>query len=278
MNQNQIVLQQDETILPSPQAARQAMITLQRIMQEVLEESDYAVIQGRRWRKRSAFAKLRRVFGITVTILHEGWEELPDGEFGYRVTVRAEFPDGRYEDGDGYCDSTELKRGGIAPTRHNVRAKAITRAKNRATADLLGTGEVSAEELAPEVEMPRQPRAPRSAPRPPSSPSSTPTRPLFPEAIRNAVRRKAALHGDNTPAASIPDVCSWIVAAGGEPDKITHWLFGHGTDGLTEAEAASILDWLLDKDRNRLHPAAPVEVRQIMSACAEEDEDADNNA
>ena len=137
--------------MPDPNMARAAMERLQEIMQAVLDENDYAVIEGKKWRKRSAFTKLRRAFSVSLIDLQEEWEELPNDAFGCRFTVRATFPDGRYEDGDGYCDSSEFERGRMRPTRHNVRSKAHTRAKNRATADLLGTGEVSAEELGPET-------------------------------------------------------------------------------------------------------------------------------
>lgn len=120
----------------------------QKLVEKLLDESDYAKIGRGRHRKRSGWSKLRRAFNITAEIREGYWETLDDGEFGYYVTVRAQFPDGRYEDGDGYCDSGEMKGSrGPAATRHNVRSKAITRAKNRATADLIGTGEVSAEEF-----------------------------------------------------------------------------------------------------------------------------------
>ncbi len=135
--------------MPSPGEAKAAMDALQEVMKAILVDDDYATIAGKKHRKRTAFTKLRRAFSVTITVMDEAWEDLGDGEFGCLVSVRASFPDGRYEDGDGYCDSTEMKRGRIDPSRHNVRAKAHTRAKNRATADLLGTGDVSAEEMAP---------------------------------------------------------------------------------------------------------------------------------
>lgn len=142
--------------MPSPGEAKAAMDALQEMMQVILVKDDYATIAGKEHRKRTAYAKLRRVFAVTVTVIKECWEDLGDGEFGCLVSVRATFPDGRYEDGDGYCDSIEMRRGRIDPSRHNVRAKAHTRAKNRATADLLGTGDVSAEEMAPGSSVSRQ--------------------------------------------------------------------------------------------------------------------------
>src|SRR5690606_5005959 len=61
-------------------------------------------------------------------------------------TARAmHLPTGAYQDADGSCsfdEKVEKQR-----TIHNIRAHAITRAKNRAILDLVGFGEVSAEEI-----------------------------------------------------------------------------------------------------------------------------------
>lgn len=132
--------------IPSPEDALRAWNAYQELCKKLLQDSDYANIKGKKARKRTGWAKLRRALNISTEIIHAEWEEFTDSECGYIVTVRASFPDGRHEDGDGYCDSYEMK-GGIAPTRHNIRSKAVTRAKNRATADLIGSGEVSAEEF-----------------------------------------------------------------------------------------------------------------------------------
>lgn len=178
--------------MPSPGEAKRAMEALQAVMHAVLDESDYAIIRGKKWRKRTAFAKLRRAFSITVALQEEAWEDLLDGDFGCRVSIRAAFPNGRYEDGDGYCDSVEMRQGNIAPSRHNVRAKAYTRAKNRATADLLGTGEVSAEELPPE--QPRKEQKPGAGARVKKKQPTTPAtngklaRPMNPTDTRFSLR------------------------------------------------------------------------------------------
>lgn len=117
----------------------------------ILDDKDYATISGRKARKRSGWAKLRRFYGISAQVIKEErvpplteWE--PGQVFMYRFTVEAQLGF-RIEHGDGACESEELAGSNIAPTEHNVRAKALTRAKNRATSDLIGGGEVSAEEL-----------------------------------------------------------------------------------------------------------------------------------
>ena len=143
--------QQPVIFIPSPQDALNAWNAYQELCKKLLNDSDYATIRGKKARKRTGWAKLRRALNISTEIIHAEWEEFEEGECGYIVTVRAAFPDGRHEDGDGYCDSYELRSGNIAPTRHNIRAKAVTRAKNRATADLIGSGEFSAEEFVDDV-------------------------------------------------------------------------------------------------------------------------------
>jgi hypothetical protein len=101
-------------------------------------------------------------------------------DWGFRIKCRATAPNGLFEDGDGACMASEKivfekdwptweksgKKGKVPVKRdkdgrpvidkigtadnatvHNVRAHAVTRAKNRAISDLVAFGEVSAEEL-----------------------------------------------------------------------------------------------------------------------------------
>lgn len=76
-------------------------------------------------------------------------------DWGWLTTYRASAPAGRCADGDGSCFVSE--KSGRAGTVHNVRATAHTRAFNRAVANLVGFGEVSAEEM-------QEAGAPASAP------------------------------------------------------------------------------------------------------------------
>lgn len=135
--------------VPDAIEAKLAWNAYQELCKTLLTDSDYAQIKGKKARKRSGWAKLRRAYNISLEIIEAEWqgEALHGFDYGYLVTVRASFPDGRFEDADGYCDNTEFEGERITATRHNVRSKAVTRAKNRATADLLGSGEVSAEEF-----------------------------------------------------------------------------------------------------------------------------------
>ena len=285
-------------IMPSPDMARNMMDSLQGIMQAVLDDSDYAVISGKKHRKRSGFTKLRRAFNISVQELDGAWEDLDNGEFGYRVMVRASFPDGRYEDGDGYCDSIEMHSGRIAASRHNVRAKAVTRAKNRATADLLGTGEVSAEELGPDAYRQRAPRQrqPQRPPTKPPAPKTNGNRPLDAAKIRTVCRRKAQWFEEiessgefrrNGAMEPITDgqvkalpglmtkALSGMSAESAEKARydIMDYLFTvRSTSDLTKAEASAIIDWLkVPEDGDwGVNQYAEVESARILQAVAVE--------
>jgi hypothetical protein len=74
---------------------------------------------------------------------------LDDGSdnYVYTVTYRATAPNGRSAVGDGTCAAAEKQRGRMKATDHNVRSHAHTRAWNRAVSNLVGFGEVSAEEV-----------------------------------------------------------------------------------------------------------------------------------
>ena len=275
----------------APAAAKATMDNLQSIMQAVLDDSDYANIKGRKARKRSGFAKLRRVFCISVETLEEGWEPLGDGDFGYRVSVRATFPDGRHEDGDGYCDSIEMAQGNIAPSRHNVRAKAVTRAKNRATADLLGTGEVSAEEYGPDSYGKRK-RQPQRNQEPQWEVVDAPIsnghpRPLDAETVRGTIRKKSGWQ-DGSRFDGEPITEGQIKGVGGLMadavkvdgmnqkilDKARHdvlyYLIGvTETAALTKREASAIISWLKeDGDGWELNEYARTEAAAVLKALA----------
>lgn len=128
----------------------------QSLCRKLLSPDDYAKIRGKAFRKRSGWAKLRRFYHISTDILKEQYWATED-DWGFDVAVRAESPEGRAETADGSCSYSEcwqdyqkaLARGNSPdpPTRHTVRSKAIARAKNRATSDIMGVGEISAEEL-----------------------------------------------------------------------------------------------------------------------------------
>ena len=117
----------------------------QTITTEMLDDSDYQDIKGKKFKKKSAWRKYMRAFNITSEIKEKIIIKTDKGivkesEF----TMRATLPDGRFADGWGNCSRSER---GFNKPNHDIPATAMTRALNRAISDLIGAGEVSAEEM-----------------------------------------------------------------------------------------------------------------------------------
>ena len=134
----------------------------------VLTENDYVEIQGKPYVKKSGWLKYALATGLSLQLLEER-VETRDGDLIYHVTYRAIAPGGRYADAVGSASRLEIaRRRGIKPEEvydHHIRALAQTRACNRAISNLVGGGELSAEEL----DVPREESSPEgSGERPPS--------------------------------------------------------------------------------------------------------------
>jgi hypothetical protein len=89
-----------------------------------------------------------------------------DKVIGYvvRVKARATAPNGRKSEEIGDCETSELTKKNMEPTIHNIETKAATRAINRAISNLVGGGEVSAEEFADDDDEKPQTAPPTSTP------------------------------------------------------------------------------------------------------------------
>lgn len=148
--------------LVAPGAARQAIQQYEALKSAIVQDSDKQTIQGRTFLKKSFWRRVATCFGLSLDLVSEqrGFDE--GGKLFYSVVYRAVAPNGRSMIGDGYCSTGEQGRGGWP--EHNVRATAHTRAKNRAISDLVGGGEVSADEMPDYVD--EAPPAARQAPRP----------------------------------------------------------------------------------------------------------------
>lgn len=108
----------------------------------VRPEQDIQIIQGRPFLKKSFWRRVAACFGLSLELVSEE-RLILDGKLAYRATYRAVAPNGRAMDGDGMCMQGEKGQ----MIEHNIRAIAHTRAKNRAISDIVGGGEVSAEEM-----------------------------------------------------------------------------------------------------------------------------------
>jgi len=108
--------------------------------------------------KKSGWRKLATAFNVSVQIVGEvrkeyltmdytnnksGTTTVKPG-FVVEIVARASALNGRFMDGTGTCASNERN---FAHLEHDIRATAETRAKNRAIADLIGGGEVTADEM-----------------------------------------------------------------------------------------------------------------------------------
>jgi hypothetical protein len=118
---------------------------IQDLKRSVLDKSDLVDIQGRTYVKRSGWRKLQSAFAISDRIISKEREDQGDGNFLWRIEVEAyHVRTGRSSIGVGVCSSKERK---FAHVDHDVYAIAHKRSKNRAISDLIGLGEVSAEEV-----------------------------------------------------------------------------------------------------------------------------------
>lgn len=141
----------------------------QELTEKLLDPSDYHIKGNTKFKKKSAWRKYATAFNISTEIIEK---ELTRDEKGRIVTaeytVRATLPNGRSEEGTGFCSiwdkshehdkynnyTGQLSCKGPCDGRkhydkpeHDIPSTAHTRAKNRAISDLIGAGEVSAEEI-----------------------------------------------------------------------------------------------------------------------------------
>lgn len=117
----------------------------QEITEKMLDETDYQVIKEKKYKKKSAWRKYARAFNINTEILEKDIVKTEKGQVKEAsFVVRATLPTGRFADGWGNCSRGER---GFAHPNHDIPATAMTRASNRAIADLIGAGEVTADEI-----------------------------------------------------------------------------------------------------------------------------------
>jgi hypothetical protein len=100
----------------------------------------------REFKKKSAWRKLARHFGISVTLVRIEHHVLESNHFLAIVTARAIAPWGQMFEDAGSCGTDEAT-GRRVITIADAIATASTRASNRAVSNLIAMGEVSAEEI-----------------------------------------------------------------------------------------------------------------------------------
>lgn len=176
-------------------AYRQLQDTLDRAMPDAIMK-----IQGRAFRKKAYWRAVRTAFNLDVRLVAERRDEHGEN-WGWLVTYRATAPNGRSADGDGACYASEKPGRGQA-TEHNVRSHAHSRAFNRAVSNLVGFGEVSAEEAD------REPRfAGRSSTTTATTATSAPSGEFISDAQRKRLFAIAHEHGWRN-----EDVAEWLLS------------------------------------------------------------------
>ncbi|MCP9491558.1 MAG: hypothetical protein MSC31_17035, partial [Solirubrobacteraceae bacterium MAG38_C4-C5] len=150
------------TLMPLPaEQVVAGMRAYQQLLRELLDPSDWQTHDkndrplDKPFLKKSGWRKIARAFNLSFECVHSRVER---DEHGHperaEVWIRAVAPNGQYGDGDGYCSADEGRfqsNRGKAKIENDLRATATTRAKNRAVSDLVGMGEVSAEEINPDA-------------------------------------------------------------------------------------------------------------------------------
>lgn len=142
----ELVAQQPGIVMPavSPEEAIAAWKAYQALKVKITEQEDIQLIQGKQFHKKSYWRKVATFFNLSVEVVEEREDKSDPTNIAWDFTFKATAPNGRYAYGTGSCDQLE---GGRKNTRHNTRTKAETRAFNRAVSNLVGGGEVSAEEM-----------------------------------------------------------------------------------------------------------------------------------
>ncbi len=126
--------------------AKAHMQMFQELKANLLSTTDYVTINGKPYIKRSGYRKFALAFNITDEIIKEDKEvHEQTGAITWTIHVKASAASGRSCVGVAKCTTTEKT---FSHPDHDSYATAHTRAKNRAISDLIGSGEVSAEEMA----------------------------------------------------------------------------------------------------------------------------------
>ncbi len=136
--------------IASPTEALDAWKDFQALKASLISAEDVQGIAGKQFIKKQGWRKIAAAFGISLERTNEERDE-KNGRWIWRVTARATAPNGRYAEGTAACASDERR---FAHPEHDSYAMAYTRAANRAISDLVGGGEVTAEEMRAEHAAP----------------------------------------------------------------------------------------------------------------------------
>lgn len=111
--------------------------------ENIITSNDRQKIGDTSFIKKSGWMKIALACNISLEKREERVEKVGE-ETVYHYTYRAVAPSGRFADADASASSGERK---FTHLPHDIRSLAQTRACNRAVSNLVGGGEVSAEEM-----------------------------------------------------------------------------------------------------------------------------------
>lgn len=143
------------------ESAKAFMQNYQEVVEALLDDGDYQKMGKNKFKKKSAWRKLQTAFNISDSIVKEETEVDENNQIiSSKFYVKATLPNGRSSVGVGVCSifdkitkkdaaqpSNFVLRNRFNNAEHDVPSTAHTRAKSRAISDLIGAGEVSAEEM-----------------------------------------------------------------------------------------------------------------------------------
>lgn len=136
--------------LPDPVLAKAASRRYQELCAALLEPTDWQrVSRDKSFAKKSAYVKLAKAYGVSVETVATDETRNEGRIIRASARVRATDPTGRYWESGGACSIDEKGRDLSAKPEHDLPATAETRAANRAISNLIGFGEISAEEADP---------------------------------------------------------------------------------------------------------------------------------
>lgn len=138
-------------IMPLDVAQTRAAMTMhQQQLAQIVADTDWQVFRDRggaerKFLKRSGWRKIAFWYALDLQVVRMDLDRDEQGVvIRAHVIARAQHPNGRFADGDGGCSARER---GFAKPEHDIAAVAVTRATNRAISNLVGMGDVSAEEV-----------------------------------------------------------------------------------------------------------------------------------
>lgn len=148
----------------SVQEAVEAWKEFQDLKSALLTKDDLCDIGGKPYVRKSGLRKIKTCFNISLQVIDDKRRELEGGDFEYTAYVKATAPNGTSVEAIASCNSMEpfgdrqkksaAKQSNIPldqlrpeTVAYAIRSMAQTRAYNRAISDLIGGGEISAEEV-----------------------------------------------------------------------------------------------------------------------------------